>query len=66
MSSGPVPVKVQCSNQRKFSVDVDPASTVEEFKRLIEEQEKIPAGEQRLIYKGRVLKNELTLGSYGR
>lgn len=61
-----VKVNVRCSNGSKFSVDVDLESTVETFKGLLAEKSEIPANQQRLIYKGRILKDDQTLKSYGR
>ncbi|KAJ7521043.1 hypothetical protein O6H91_19G035300 [Diphasiastrum complanatum] len=58
-------VHIRCSNGSKFSVQADLGSTVSAFKALLVEQSDVPADQQRLIYKGRVLKDENTLESYG-
>lgn len=48
-----------------FSVTVGSETTVIELKQRIEEEKKIPVDRQRLIFKGKVLKDQLTLTSYG-
>lgn len=60
-----VTVNVRCSNGTKFSVQVTLESSVESFKSVLEQNCEIPAGQQRLIYKGRILKDNQTLKSYG-
>jgi uncharacterized ubiquitin-like protein YukD len=64
-SSRSVTVHVRCSNGNKFSLPVDLTSTVRDLKVLLVERSEIPADQQRLIYKGRVLKDDSTLESYG-
>lgn len=58
-------VHVRCSNGNKFTVEVDLGATVLALKGLLVEHSEIPADQQRLIYKGRVLKDEHLLNSYG-
>ncbi|XP_024383078.1 ubiquitin domain-containing protein DSK2a isoform X2 [Physcomitrium patens] len=58
-------VHVRCSNGNKFTVEVDLSATVMAMKVLLVERSEIPADQQRLIYKGRVLKDDSTLNSYG-
>jgi ubiquilin len=58
-------VHVRCSNGNKFTVEVDLGATVLALKGLLVERAEIPADQQRLIYKGRVLKDEQLLSSYG-
>lgn len=60
-----VSINVRCSNGSKFSVRVSVGSTVSEFKQLVAENCDVPAVQQRLIYKGRILKDDQTLDSYG-
>jgi len=48
----------------KYTVRVDPSITVEEFKRVVSEQSSVPPEQQRLIYKGHVLRDQATLSSY--
>ena len=58
-------VHVRCSNGNKFTVEVDLGATVLALKGLLVERSEIPADQQRLIYKGRVLKDDNLLNSYG-
>ncbi|KAK3008456.1 hypothetical protein RJ639_013285 [Escallonia herrerae] len=62
---GGVNVNVRCSNNTKFSVQVTLDSTVGSFKSIVARSCDIPAEQQRLIYKGRILKDDQTLESYG-
>ncbi|CAM9140758.1 unnamed protein product [Discosporangium mesarthrocarpum] len=59
-----ITVNVRCSNGEKFSSQVDPAKTVLEFKQSIAEKAAVTPELQRLIFKGRVMKDEQTLASY--
>ncbi|KAK4347592.1 hypothetical protein RND71_033931 [Anisodus tanguticus] len=58
-------INVRCSNGSKFSVQVTLDSSVGSFKSTLAQHSEIPAEQQRLIYKGRILKDEQTLASYG-
>ncbi|CAM6100502.1 unnamed protein product [Calypogeia fissa] len=58
-------VHVRCSNGNKFSVEVDLTVSVRALKALLVDRSEIPADQQRLIYKGRVLKDDNSLDSYG-
>ncbi|CAN6918082.1 unnamed protein product [Brassica oleracea] len=60
-----VPVNVRCTNGSKFIVRTSLESTVESFKALVAQNCEVPANQQRLIYKGRILKDDHTLLSYG-
>ncbi|KAJ6800607.1 ubiquitin domain-containing protein DSK2b-like [Iris pallida] len=64
-SGGAVTVHIRCSNGTKFSVEADPESAVGAFKAQLAGACDVPADQQRLIYKGRILKDEQTLASYG-
>ncbi|XP_077246838.1 ubiquitin domain-containing protein DSK2b-like isoform X2 [Tasmannia lanceolata] len=64
-SGGIATVHVRCSNGSKFSVQTSLDSTVGAFKTLLAGNCDIPAEQQRLIYKGRILKDDQTLESYG-
>ncbi|KAM2219007.1 hypothetical protein TB2_017851 [Malus domestica] len=60
-----VNVNVKCSNGSKFTVQIGLESTVGSFKEVLSPKCDIPANQQRLIYKGRILKDDQTLQSYG-
>ncbi|KVI03001.1 Heat shock chaperonin-binding [Cynara cardunculus var. scolymus] len=60
-----VTVNIRCSSGTKFSVQVSLESSVESFKSVLAQNCDIPAEQQRLIYKGRILKDDQTLKSYG-
>ncbi|XP_047312118.1 ubiquitin domain-containing protein DSK2b-like isoform X2 [Impatiens glandulifera] len=60
-----VSVNVRCSNGSKFSVQANLDSDVRSFKSVLALNCDIPADQQRLIYKGRILKDDETLESYG-
>ncbi|CAN0926110.1 Ubiquitin domain-containing protein DSK2b [Linum grandiflorum] len=60
-----VAVNVRCSNGTKFTVRTALESTVQAFKALLAQNCDVPAEQQRLIYKGRILKDDQTLVSYG-
>ncbi|WMV18026.1 hypothetical protein MTR67_011411 [Solanum verrucosum] len=63
-AGGGVTINIRCSSGSKFSVQVSLDSTVGSFKSILAQQANIPAEQQRLIYKGRILKDEQTLESY--
>ena len=58
-------VHVKLTSAPKITVGVELSGTVLELKELLAEKTDIPAAQQRLIYKGHVLKDEKTLESYG-
>lgn len=60
-----VTVTLSCSSGSKFSVQTNLDSTVDSFKALLARNCGVPADQQRLIYKGRILKDDQTLRSYG-
>lgn len=63
--SGTITITIKCSNNTNASVVIDANETVLALKEKIAESElKVPAANQRLIYKGKVLKDELTLDHY--
>lgn len=54
------------SEREKFTVQVAPDASVADLKEQVAQQCGVPAGDQRLIYKGQVLKDEKKLSSdYG-
>ncbi|KAL6642759.1 hypothetical protein ACP70R_020940 [Stipagrostis hirtigluma subsp. patula] len=56
---------IRCANGSKFTVRADLGATVGAFKEVVAGSSDVPAPQQRLIYKGRILKDEQTLESYG-
>ncbi|KAM7523978.1 hypothetical protein LguiA_013880 [Lonicera macranthoides] len=64
-SGGGVTIHVRCTNGSKFSVQINLDSSVGSFKSVVAEKCDIPAEQQRLIYKGRILKDDQSLKSYG-
>jgi hypothetical protein len=60
-----VTVFIKTIKEEKFEVQVETESTVGDFKLALVERTGIPANEQRLVHSGRVLKDNLTIGSYG-
>ncbi|OWM80497.1 ubiquitin domain-containing protein DSK2b-like isoform X2 [Punica granatum] len=60
-----VNVHIRFSNGSKFTVKTTLDSTVGSFKQLLAQNCEVPADQQRLIYKGRILKDDQTLESYG-
>ncbi|XP_020576570.1 ubiquitin domain-containing protein DSK2b-like isoform X2 [Phalaenopsis equestris] len=64
-AASPATIHIRCSNGSKFSVQTALDAVVSVFKGLISEKCDVPAEQQRLIYKGRILKDDKTLESYG-
>lgn len=63
--SDDVTINIWCSGGIKFVVQVSLDSSVESFKSVIAKSCDVPAEQQRLVYKGRLLKDDRTLRSYG-
>lgn len=59
-----ITVHIKCSNSDKAEIKIESSATVLQLKERINEVLSVPANNQRLIYKGRVLKDELTLEGY--
>lgn len=53
------------SGGANITVETSSEKTIAELKEAVASEASIPAGEQRLIYKGQVLKNERSVESYG-
>ncbi|KAK9734627.1 hypothetical protein RND81_04G153100 [Saponaria officinalis] len=60
-----VSVNIRCSNGSKFSVRTTLDSSVGNFKSVAAQSSDVPAEQHRFIYKGRILKDDQTLASYG-
>ena len=56
---------IKASSEQRHTVNIDDASTIKQLKEAIEKTADIPATEQRLIYSGKVLKDEEALATYG-
>ncbi|PHU19300.1 Ubiquitin domain-containing protein DSK2b [Capsicum chinense] len=63
-SGAGVNINIRCSSGSKFSLQVNLDSTVGSFKSKLIEHANVPVEQQRLIYKGRILKDDQTLQSY--
>lgn len=59
-----ITVNVKASNDKKYAIEVDTDATIEEFKQLISIKTDITPDRQRLIYSGRVLKDEEKIETY--
>lgn len=59
-----ITINIKCSNSDKAEIHIELSATVLQLKGKVAEALSVPAAQQRLIYKGRVLKDELTLESY--
>lgn len=52
------------TGSERYTVEVEPSLSIGELKEEVAKQA-MPAAEQRLIYKGQILKDERTVESYG-
>lgn len=57
-------LRIRTSRGRQFDVSVSLSRTVREFKEQISRQAEVSADDQRLIYQGRLMKDELQLSHY--
>jgi len=65
-SSNQFTVTIKGPSDVKLSITIDADSTVEQLKQAIADKNSdFPASNQRLIFSGRVLKDEQVLASYG-
>ncbi|RPB14227.1 ubiquitin-domain-containing protein [Morchella conica CCBAS932] len=60
----PVTFSVKLSNDNKFPISLPPNTSVLDLKKRLAELSDVPADRQRLIYSGRVMKDEETIGTY--
>jgi ubiquilin len=65
MSEEEINITLKPSKGDNIPVTVDPSKTVLEIKQSVAEKVGIPAEEQRLIFKGQLLKDDTPLQSYG-
>lgn len=61
----PFTIHVKIAAGAKVSIEVDVEDTVELLKDKLSSKAEVPSVEQRLIHKGKILKNEQKLSSYG-
>ena len=54
-------ITIKTLSGRKLSLDFEPNQKVEEIKNALQEKEGIPVVQIRLIYSGKILKDELTI-----
>ena len=59
-----ITVTVKCANDTKYSITIDTSKTVLDFKKVVAEKCDTPPERQRLIYSGRVLKDNDSLETY--
>lgn len=59
-----ISVNIKCSNNDKATITVELSSTVLDMKNMISDSLNVPAAQQRLIYKGRVMKDDQTVEFY--
>lgn len=57
-ASNEIEINIRAPGDKKSSVTIDPSKTVAELKALVATKTDIEADRQRLIYSGRVLKDE--------
>lgn len=60
-----VNINIRTANGSKFAARISLESTVRALKEALSPECDIPSDQQRLIYKGRILKDDQTLQSYG-
>jgi ubiquilin len=58
-------LSIKCANSEKLTVVCEKSSTVLDLKKIIASKTDVSADNQRLIYKGRILKDESTMEQYG-
>jgi ubiquilin len=62
--SNEITITIKCSNSDKADISTENSISVAELKTIIEGKLKLPADQQRLIYRGRVLNDEFSLEHY--
>ncbi|KAI5960092.1 uncharacterized protein KGF55_004815 [Candida pseudojiufengensis] len=59
-----ITITVKSSGDKKYEISFNPSITILDLKNKIEEKSSIPSSSQRLIYSGKVLKDDQTAESY--
>ena len=54
-------ITIKTLSGRKLSLDFEPTQNVEDIKNALQEKEGIPAQQIRLIYLGKILKDEISI-----
>lgn len=57
-------INIKTTSGETFTIECSPNITIAELKELISQKSNIPVNQQRLVYRGRVLKDPCTLNSY--
>jgi len=57
-------VQIRQSSGANFDIKIKADQTIEEMKQICQESSSIPAAEQRLIFKGKILKDDQKLVDY--
>jgi ubiquilin len=63
-TSEKVDIVIKSSSDKKYNVSIESTATVQQLKGILAGQSDIPVERQRLIFAGRVLKDNETIGSY--
>ncbi|KAI9480341.1 MAG: ubiquitin-related domain-containing protein [Benjaminiella poitrasii] len=58
-------VKVKTLTGKEIEIDIEPNDKISRIKERVEEKEGIPPPQQRLIYSGKQMADEMTANSYG-
>lgn len=61
-----VPVHIKTASGTKYTVQLDLAGTVGDLRKAVEEASQVPADQQRLIFKGKVLRDTMGLNDIGK
>ncbi|ODQ83087.1 hypothetical protein BABINDRAFT_5954 [Babjeviella inositovora NRRL Y-12698] len=62
--SDPITINIKSSGDKKYEVSISPSELISALKQEVAKVSDVPAETQRLIYSGRVLKDEQTVESY--
>ncbi|CEG83166.1 hypothetical protein G6F70_001461 [Rhizopus microsporus] len=58
-------VKVKTLTGKEIEIDIEPSDKISRIKERVEEKEGIPPQQQRLIYSGKQMSDEMTASQYG-
>lgn len=64
MSSDKITVNVKFQGDNIYKIETSPDETILKFKELISEQTKVEPSNQKVIFKGKILKDADTLSTY--